>query len=267
MNGDLYFVFSKVFFFLTDPESVIMLIVCVGAVLLWSKWNPTGRFLITLGLVTYFALRIVPVGGLLLSPLEERFAAVESFSQPITGIISLGGSVNTSMTASRDQVAFTSSVERLTEFIRLANKYPEARLYFSGGSSELFKGKLTEADVARRFFAEMGMDMSRVVFESRSRNTVENATLLYDLAKPKDGETWVLITSAAHMPRSIGVFRKAGWDVIAYPVDYRTKKGASYSLGFGGLSSIKAALHEWIGLAVYRLTGRTDEWFPAPKTR
>jgi uncharacterized SAM-binding protein YcdF (DUF218 family) len=113
----------------------------------------------------------------------------------------------------------------------------------------------------------MGVNRARVVLESNSRNTFENAVMTRDLLKPKPGENWILITSAFHMPRAVGCFRKAGWTVIPYPVDYNLEGPRSVRWGFnfaGGLNSLSLGLHEWIGLITYRLWRRTDAMFPAP---
>ena len=88
------------------------------------------------------------------------------------------------------------------------------------------------------------------------------------LADPKPGERWLLVTSASHMPRAIAVFRAAGFAVEAYPVNWRTRGWRDAAQLFGslaeGLTITDAAVHEWVGLAAYRLTGRTAEFFPAP---
>ena len=126
---------------------------------------------------------------------------------------------------------------------------------------------LKETLVARRFFKEIGFDPGRVVYEDQSRNTYENAVMTYDLVRPDPGEMWALITSAMHMPRSVGVFRKAGWMVLPYPVDFKTEGTGQFKYFQGlanGLGTFGAALKEWIGLIGYRVLGRTNSLFPAP---
>ncbi len=91
--------------------------------------------------------------------------------------------------------------------------------------------------------------------------------MTHALIRPGPDETWVLITSAMHMPRSVGVLRKAGWKVLPYPVDFKTDgTGESrYFSGFGaGLGGLSTALKEWLALFAYRVLGRTDSLFPAP---
>ena len=141
-------------------------------------------------------------------------------------------------------------------------------LVYTGGSASLTSPELKETLVARRLFVELGLDPNRVIFEGQSRNTHENAIKTFELVKPAKGDRWVLITSAMHMPRAVGVFRKAGWDPIPYPVDFTTLSHGKTGLwrGLGpGLGGLNKALKEWIGLVAYRLLGRTDNLFPGPQ--
>ena len=156
----------------------------------------------------------------------------------------------------------------MTAPLELLRRYPKARLVFSGGSASLRASTLTEAWAVRRFWRAVGLDQGDVLYEDRSRNTFENALFTRDLVKPKEGERWLLVTSAMHMPRAVGVFRKVGFPVIAYPVDFRTN-GAFWRAGVPGdtgsaVSMVENAMHEWLGLIAYRLTGKTDALFPAP---
>ena len=110
-------------------------------------------------------------------------------------------------------------------------------------------------------------DTDRVLFDSQSRNTMENAQNALQLVKPEKGEKWVLITSAWHMARSVGIFRKLGWQVIAYPVDFETTGKAEFDLhipSLASLGSFSTTMYEYIGLLYYWLLGRTSELFPAP---
>jgi uncharacterized SAM-binding protein YcdF (DUF218 family) len=70
------------------------------------------------------------------------------------------------------------------------------------------------------------------------------------------------------MPRSMGIFRKAGFDVEAYPVDWRMGgRGDLFSFtnsAADGLGRTEVAMREWIGLVTYRLMGRTGELLPGP---
>ncbi len=150
----------------------------------------------------------------------------------------------------------------------LAHKYPNARLVFTGGSADIGNKGLTEAPTARALWESLGIPANQIVLENKSRNTWENALFTKALVNPKPGEIWLLVTSAWHMPRSMGIFRKVGFKVTPYPVDYRTygdKRDFQFPyLALDELTMLDNAMHEWIGLAAYHLTGKTDAWFPAP---
>ena len=159
------------------------------------------------------------------------------------------------VTQARGQNTVDDPVERLTMFVTLAKRYPEARLLFTGGTSALDQG-LREADFVGPFLAEIGLDPTASSFyDNQARNTFENAVLAKQMLEPKPGQNWVLITSAAHMPRAIGCFRANGWTVIPYPVDFHTlgadRSGGSLAFAFADrLAAFEAAAHEWGGPAV-----------------
>jgi uncharacterized SAM-binding protein YcdF (DUF218 family) len=150
---------------------------------------------------------------------------------------------------------------------KLARAYPNARLVYSGGDASLFGNQTPEADFVYPLLDSLGVPRGRVMLESRSRNTAENAAFTKDLVKPNPGERWLLVTSAQHMPRAIGCFRRAGFTAEAYPTNWRTGKNGDFTVPqpFGGaLARVDTATHEWIGLLVYWLTGKTTAFLPSP---
>src|SRR6185436_17105876 len=114
-----------------------------------------------------------------------------------------------------------------------------------------------------------GLEASRITYERKSLNTEQNAVFAKAIALPKAGERWLLVTSAFHMPRAMGAFRAAGFDVVAYPVDFRTDGSSALTTPFAfvsqGLRMTDTATKEWIGLISYYLTGKTSALFPAPQ--
>jgi len=110
---------------------------------------------------------------------------------------------------------------------------------------------------------------TRIILEERSRSTHENAVYAKEMIRPQPGESWVLVTSAFHMPRAVASFGAVGWPVIPYPVDYRVDPQIGLRPSFSlvdGLSASTLAGKEWAGLFGYRLMGWTRELFPAPAT-
>lgn len=261
------FVFSKLVGIVINPGFWIPALLVLATALLWTRRQRLGRWLLTATVTIVILCTVLPIGQALNEVLEDRFPPVRSLPAHVDGIVVLGGAVNQLTTHYRGQPALNDAAERMTEFVALARRHPEARLVYTGGSGSLFDPDIKETEVARLFFAQMGLDVSRIVFEDRSRNTWENALFTYRLMRPKKGETWVLITSAQHMPRSVGAFRQAGWNPLPYPVDYLTNGWANLTVGLdmvGAFHALWFGLHEWIGLIAYRWLGHSDALFPGP---
>jgi uncharacterized SAM-binding protein YcdF (DUF218 family) len=260
------FVLSKIVWPILSPDAMLLILFAIGTALLWTRRWRWGRTILLIAVLAALAIAILPIGGYLLTPLENRFATVHRLPERVDGIVVLGGAVSQRLTEARGQPALNAAAERMTEFVALARRHPEAKLVFTGGSALIAHPELKEVKVARMLFESLGLDISRIVFEDESRNTYENALYTRDLVKPQPGETWLLITSAFHMPRAYGCFARVGWNVLPYPVDYLTRGDYDASPGFdfmGGLYVLGLALHEWVGLIVYRLLDRTDALFPS----
>lgn len=265
------FLFSKIAGTLLAPGTLFLLALCAAVVLLRTRWARAGRRLIALLAVLGLIIAVVPIGRWMIVVLENRFPAPSTLPSTVTGIVVLGGSVDQFIAAARGQIALTGSAERLVAAARLAHDYPDARLVFTGGSADPLRQDLKEASTARQVFVQLGlgdaMDAGRVLFENQSRNTHENAVRTFELVDPAPGDTWLLVSSAAHMPRAVGAFRRAGWHLASFPVDYKTTGRYELTPRFnftGGLGALRAALHEWAGLIAYYLTDRSDALFPGP---
>jgi uncharacterized SAM-binding protein YcdF (DUF218 family) len=272
LGGTLFFTLSKVFAFLASPGNVMLMLGVIGVVLMPTRFARMGRRLAALAIVLLAVAGYTPVGRMLLVPLEQQFPPWSQGPGPApTGIVVLGGSVDVRLSQARGDAVLNDAAERITATVALARRFPQARVIFSGGSGSLLAPEAREAPVARRLLAGMGISPERIEFDERSRNTAENAALSREIAQPKPGERWLLVTSAAHMPRAVGVFRRAGFPVEAYPVDWRTAGYRDvwlFSDGItGGLDRLDAAAHEWIGLAAYWLTGRTATLLPGAPPR
>jgi uncharacterized SAM-binding protein YcdF (DUF218 family) len=224
-----------------------------------------SRGLLGLMLLALAAVAVLPVTRWVIGPLEQRFP-VPQLPDKVDGIIVLGGAIDLDSTGNPDMPAVNGAGERLLAFAELARRYPDARLVYSGGSGLVSDQDAREADLAKPLFLTLGLDVTRTLYERDSRNTWENAVISKRLVKPQPGQTWLLVTSAWHMPRAVGCFRQVGWNVLPYPVDYlgRTKPWLGLD-AINQLHSIGIAEKEWIGLVAYWLMGRSDALFPAPR--
>lgn len=265
----MFFSASKLFWFLAAPTNALTLLALLAALLQFTRAARPARWL---ALFSAFGLIFAGMGPLaywLLRPLEDRFPQA-AVSGPIDGIIVLGGAINTT----RGMTSMNEAAARMTESAALALRYPGAKLVFTGGDGSLLANTpdgeaKTEAAAARQFYISLGIPASQLIIEDRSSNTYENAIFTKPLLDQKPGQRWLLITSAWHMPRAVGIFRRAGIDVIPYPVDFTTygldrdyrqlNRGFSYGLGLTDV-----VVKEWIGLVAYRLAGYTDSLLPGP---
>lgn len=260
----MLYAFSKMFWTAVQPGNFLVLLLALGVVGLWVGWRRARSF-VTLVALAYVAILVLPVGGWAIVPLEERFPQ-PTLPPHIDGIILLGGAVNIAVTEAHDQVALNRYAERITASAALARRYPDAKLLISGGDSRVVPGDNTEAEITRSLLLSLGMNDDQMLIEKRSRNTYENAVYSKELAKPQPGQVWLLVTSSFHMPRAVGCFRAVGFDVLPYPVDYQTADLPGMGWSFAGeLDVLELALHEWVGLASYRVLGRVSSLFPAPE--
>jgi uncharacterized SAM-binding protein YcdF (DUF218 family) len=265
----LFFALSKTLGIMMLPTNFLIGLGLLGMVLLFTRFASLGRKLAAASLVLLAICGFLPFGNLLLYPLEQRFPPWDDTRGAPDGIVVLGGSIDPELSAAHGTTVFKGSVDRIVAAAALAHRYPKARIVFSGGSANLVSDdSAKEADYAVSVFERLGIARDRLTVERRSRNTQENAEFSKALISPKTGERWLLVTSAYHMPRSVGVFRKAGFAVEPYPADWRTG-GRLDRLGFTtfaseGLDHTDSALREWIGLAAYRISGKTDAFFPGP---
>ena len=264
----MFFPLSKILGFFAIPSNLVVSIGILGLLLLPTRFARAGRALAFASLIVLAILGLSPAGNALIIPLEERFPRWDTTRGAPDGIIVLGGAISPDISAARDEVALNEAAERLTVVAELARRYPNARIVFSGGSGALIYDEGAEASFALRLLESFGIPRARITLEDRSRNTVENAVLSKAIAKPKPGERWLLVTSAHHLPRAVGVFRKVGFPVEAYPVDWRTRGTDDALRPFAsvgdGLRRSDTAVREWVGLAVYWLTGRSSELFAGP---
>jgi uncharacterized SAM-binding protein YcdF (DUF218 family) len=268
----MFFYLAKTLGFFSLPSNVLISLGLLGVMLMATRFSRAGRRLAVASILLLAIAGFTPFGNAIILPLEERFPAWDmsrdaSRGAP-AGIICLGGAIDTVVSPVRNQPALNEAAERMTVMAELARRFPNARIVFSGGSGRLIYNGSTEAEFAARLFESFGIAKDRIVLEDKSRDTLENARFTKEMVKPKPGERWLLVTSAHHMPRSIALFRSEGFPVEAFPVDYRTRGAIDMLRPFSplsdGLRRTDTAMREWIGLVMYRLSGRTAEFLPGP---
>ena len=261
----LFFTLSKIVGFFINPLNAIFVLFLIVTVALYLGKYILARRISVFITAIFITLLFIPIGDILLYPLEQRFPIQRQLPSKVDGIILLGGAQQPLLTKYYGQASINGHGERMTTFLALARRYPQAKLVSSGGSGNILNQDVGEEHTVRLFLQEQGFDPNRVIYESKSRNTYENVLFSKQLVVPKKGETWLMIMSASSMPRAVGIFQKFDWNVVPIPCDYQSlPPGFRFSMDLlGELQDINDALHEWIGLITYYVTGKSFSIFPA----
>lgn len=259
----MLFILSKTFWWIAAPLNALIFLTAIGAVLLFTRWRRTGRRLVACVAVLLLVLGFTRIADLPLIWLEERYQQPVLAEAPY-GIIVLGGSVAVGGYNHEAPYLLNGWIDRLTTALMLKQLHPQARLIYSGGSASLLSGEPSEADAVAVLLADLyGSDLG-MEREDRSRNTFENARYTLEMIAPEERDkTWLLITSAWHMERAMGLYRKLGWTPVAYPTDYKAAKIEPPFLGnlaSDQFDKLGVAVKEFIGIAAYWMAGR---WAPS----
>ena len=253
----MFFILSKLFWLVFAPSNLVLWLTLATVALFWLRREELARRF-AIALTALFVIVVVcPVGELALRPLENRFPRPD-WPSHVDGIVVLGGGLDAATLKSRGVVGHLSSEPRLVAAFEAAHRYPNARVIFSGGSGDMVSGE-ADAVAAKYIFAQMGLAPGRLVLESTSRNTWENLVFSQRIAKPRENQVWLLASSASQLPRAMGVAARLKWKMVPWPTDYETPRtGLTGFFAFRrNLDLADMALHEWLGLAAYRLSHKT----------
>lgn len=262
----MFFTLAKVFWFVAQPLGLTLTFLAIAVLSLIIGWRRIGLSSAVFAMLVLFVSGWTSVGAMLIAPLENRFVRPDPVPAEVAGVIVLGGFAEGRINLARGGYELNSGGDRIVETAVLARRYPSARIVVTGGGGTLVSEGEADAAAAPRLLEALGVERSRMVLEDQSRDTYENATFTRKLVDPKPGEVWLLVTSAFHMPRSVMLFRKAGFEVVAWPTDYRSN--GRDGIGLTGhnvihtMQTTSVAVREWIGLVAYRVTGRTDAILP-----
>jgi len=264
----MFFTLSKIVWFFAEPLNFSILLIGATFFALLFAWRRLATVAVACAFLILGLGAWTSLGALMMHPLEDRFQRPASLPEKIDGIVVLGGGLEGGVNLVRGGYEMNSSGDRFVEAAVLAARHPEAKVVVTGGSGNLILEGEGDGVTSPRLLTALGIAPDRLIMESQSRNTYENAVFTKRLVNPKPGESWVLITSAFHMPRSMGIFRKVGFNVVPWPSDYRTSGkegiGLTHDNPQDSLQNVSIALREWVGLVAYRLTGRTGELLPSP---
>lgn len=262
----MFFFLSKLIWFFIQPLGLVLLALLLAAAGFLYRPRRLARRLVIALTLAFGAACVLPAGDLMILPLENRFQKPDRLPAMLDGIIVLGGPEQTMLSGARGEPMLSGGAERLFAALDLARRFPEAQIVFSGGLGDPWNGIPAQSAIFRDAMLMAGVPEGRLVLEDQARNTDENVLLLKQMLQPQAGQRWVVVTSAFHMPRSMGLFAKAGWKVLPWPVDYRGLPPTVLPRSdlVEQFEVLSIAVHEWVGLLAYWATDRIDTLFPGP---
>lgn len=274
MDDNVFYQLSKFLWALAAPANLLVLWLALGgALLIWGQKSLSyrvGRFMLGSGLFVLLLIMVVPAGYWGIALLEDRIPRPKQLPADVAGIIVLGGSESENVASTRGAV-YTNygTMNRLLMFKLLAEQYPQAKLMYAGGTTRVYTHPhMRQADIAQKVLTIMLGPQREVLYERESRTTYENALNAAKIVGDKRKQSWILVTSAFHMPRALATFRQQGWNVTPMPTDYMTEAMFKplWQVDFmRNLATLQTFLREIIGMVGYYAGGKSDQLFPGPR--
>ena len=257
------FYLSKILWLIVNPFNIFILITLFTMFLYFINSRRLSLIIYLINFIFIALISFLPIGSYLTYIIEKEFHTNTKFPERVDGILILGGATNPLLFKEFDQISLNGSAERLVESVMIIRKFEKAKVIFSGGSGIVNRSDLGHSQVVKLFYKKMGVDINKIFFEDKSRNTHENIIYSKKIAKPKKNENWLLITSAFHMKRALLIAEKNNWKFVPYAVDFKNTKEFKLTPNFNllsNLNSFQSGVHEWLGLISYYLMGRTDKF-------
>jgi len=252
MGAGVFFLYKAVLFMIM-PVSLAAFSFLAALATSWKK-NWISKALMLFGLFVLFGLGSGNVAQRLAGPLERAFPRPSTEARA-EAVVVLGGAVDLER-STRDRIEFNDASERIIEGAKLVREKKAKTLIVSGGSGDPQQQQKDEATFLAAFAKTLGVSPSSIIVQKKSRTTNEDAEYTAEILRKGNIKSFFLVTSATHMRRAVGCFRKQGFEPTPYPVDFRAEPRISRVLSFlpsaDGLRLSTAAIHEYLGYAVYR---------------
>ena len=257
------FYLSKVLWLIINPFNIFIFITMFTIFLYFIKFRRLSLIIFIINFNFLVFISFLPIGSYLIYNIEKEFHSNIKIPERVDGILILSGATNPILFKEYNQISLNDSAERLVESVMIIRKFEKAKVIFSGGSGFVNRSDLGHSQVAKLFYKKIGVDINKIYFEDKSRNTYENIIYSKSIAKPKKNENWLLITSAFHMKRALLIAEKNKWKLIPFAVDFKNIKEFKLTPNLNLLSNLNSfqnGLHEWLGLVSHYLMGRTDKF-------
>ena len=258
------FYLSKILWLIFNPFNIFIFITLLSIFLYFIKLRRLSLIIFLINFVFIVIISFLPIGSYLIYKIEKEYHSYIKPPEQVDGILILGGATNPLLFNEYNQISLNGSAERLVESVMIIKKFEKAKVIFSGGSGVVNRSDLGHSKVAKSFYKKIGIEIEKIIFEDDSRNTYENIIYSKKIANPKINENWLLITSASHMKRALLIGSKHNWNLIPYPVDFKTRKKFKLTPNLSllsNLNSFQEGSHEWLGLTSYYLMNRTNSIF------
>ncbi len=259
----MFFLLSKVVKPFVLPTGLLFLALLAALWSLHRKRDRRAKILLAVAVAFFYLLSIEPTAAMLSATLERPFSTPQETHRGNVVVVLGGGASVTDGGVSSGELS-GASWRRLWHGIELSlARDPQVPIFYTGGSGDPFRPVSHEATIARRIGIAVGIAPDRFFIESVSRDTYENGRAIKNFLHEQFGTeqpTIILVTSARHMRRSLGVLRHFGIDAVPSPADFGQELQQWTLLSFvpthDYFSESTAVIHEWVGIVSYWLRGR-----------
>lgn len=247
----MFFSLSRLFSIFINPLLYFWLGI---AVLFWRyrKKYPIFKWSIALGI--YFLLLISPISLCFIQYWENLHPAIFP-QEKLDAVVVLGGG-SIYHDEEKDQYVLGNNFPRFLEGSRIILKDKARFIIASGGEPNQLPAKIKgESQSYSIWLKELGIDEQRIIIEDRSFNTYQEALFLREIFAKYQIKKFYLVTSALHMPRSMAVFQKQGFNPVAYPVGHlvTSLNHDHFPWKIGNLEKLNSLLHEIVGFMTYKM--------------
>jgi uncharacterized SAM-binding protein YcdF (DUF218 family) len=253
----MFFILSKIFDFAISPLNWIVVLILLS--LLSKKKERKKKYLLSASFTLLFFTNPF-ILNLIMNAWEIPAQEISEIHDTYDAGIMLGGTIRYYNSDVKRPV-FGNGVDRFMQVQELYHYNKIKNIILSSGSGSLVFDKIKEADLLKAQAERTGIDSTRLLAESNSRNTYENAQETAQLIKEKNLKPpFLLITSAFHMRRSLLCFKKAGVEVIPFSVDQHSgavmfTPDKTFLPSLDALLDWNVLIHEWAGMTMYKLAG------------
>jgi uncharacterized SAM-binding protein YcdF (DUF218 family) len=256
MNVPFGFLLKKALAAMVMPLTVCLLFFALGMFYVLVRRSREALAPFVIGAILLYTFSLNTVSGYLIRPLERAYPALELKNQtltqaPVKWVVVLGSGHWTDRLLPASAMLGESALFRLAEGVRVAHGLPESILVLSGGK---FRDEQTCAQVMAAAAVDLGFDPGRIVLSDQALDTHDEAVNLKEMLHD---DAFVLVTSAAHMPRAMRIFQNQGLKPTPAPTDFRHKGEPEYLLPHAAnIQTCHLAVHEYLGLAWGFLRGQ-----------